>query len=203
MAGERLSDIAPPTAPQASLVSVKKPVLPFARFPGEDAVLGPEMKSTGEVMGRDLDFGRALAKAHLGSGEPLPASGAVFVSVRDDDKRAITFMAKKLVELGYRLVATRGTARFLRLNGVPCAEVFKVHEGRPHVVDLMENGEIQMVINTPLGRASEYDEKAIRERAVALGVPVVTTVAGALATVSGIEALRRGPLDVAALQEAP
>jgi carbamoyl-phosphate synthase large subunit len=159
------------------------------------------MKSTGEVMGRDLDFGRALAKAHLGSGEPLPAHGTVFLSLRDDDKRAITFMAKKLVELGYRLVATRGTARFLRLNGVPCDEVFKVHEGRPHVVDLMENGEIQLVINTPLGRRSEYDEKAIRERAIALGVPVITTVAGALAAVSGLEALARGPLGVTTLQE--
>uniref|UniRef100_A0A832I2W6 Carbamoyl phosphate synthase large chain n=1 Tax=Eiseniibacteriota bacterium TaxID=2212470 RepID=A0A832I2W6_UNCEI len=201
MAGERLSDIAPDTAPEPELVSVKKPVLPFARFPGEDALLGPEMKSTGEVMGRDLDFGRALAKAHLGSGEPLPASGRVFLSLRDDDKRAVTFMAKKLVELGYGLVATRGTARFLRRNGVPCAEVFKVHEGRPHVVDLMENGEIQLVVNTPLGRASEYDEKAIRERAVALGVPVITTVAGALAAVSGMEALSRGALEVTALQE--
>jgi carbamoyl-phosphate synthase large subunit len=201
MAGERLSDLAPPVPPEAMLVSVKKPVLPFSRFPGEDAVLGPEMKSTGEVMGRDLDFGRALAKAHLGSGEPLPARGTVFLSIRDDDKRAITFMAKKLVELGYGLVATRGTARFLALNGVPCREVFKVHEGRPHVVDLIENGEIQLVLNTPLGRASEHDEKAIRERAIALGVPVITTVAGALAAVSGMEALARGPLEVTALQE--
>jgi len=201
MAGERLADLVPPTAPEAELVSVKKPVLPFARFPGEDALLGPEMKSTGEVMGRDRDFGRALAKAHLGSGEPLPASGRVFISLRDDDKRAITFMAKKLVEMGYELVATRGTARFLRLNGVPCREVFKVHEGRPHAVDLIEAGEIQLVINTPGGRVSEYDEKAIRESAVSLGVPVITTVAGALAAVSGMEALKRGPLDVNALQE--
>ena len=201
MAGERLSDIASAEAPEPTLVCVKKPVLPFARFPGEDALLGPEMKSTGEVMGRDLDFGRALAKAHLGSGEPLPASGRVFLSLRDDDKRSITFMAKKLTELGYDLVATRGTARFLKLNGVPCAEVFKVHEGRPHVVDLMENGEIQLVINTPLGRRSEYDDRAIRERAVAMGVPVITTVAGALAAVSGMEALRRGTLEVSTLQE--
>jgi len=182
-------------------VCVKKPVLPFSRFPGEDTVLGPEMKSTGEVMGRDLDFGRALAKAHLGSGDPLPASGTVFLSVRDGDKRAITFMAKTLVDLGYGLVATRGTARFLARNGIPCREVFKVHEGRPHVVDLMEIGAIQLVLNTPLGRVSEYDEKAIRERAVALGVPVITTVAGALAAVSGMEAMRRGPLEVAPLQE--
>ncbi len=201
MAGERLRDIAPERAPEAPLVAVKKPVLPFSRFPGEDALLGPEMKSTGEVMGRDLDFGRALAKAHLGSGEPLPASGRVFLSLRDDDKRAITFMAKTLVELGYELVATRGTARFLRRNGIECREVFKVREGRPHAVDLIEAGEIQLVINTPLGRVSEYDEKAIRESAVALGVPVITTVAGALAAVSGMEALSRGPLEVSALQE--
>jgi carbamoyl-phosphate synthase large subunit len=200
MTGERLADIRTPE-PEVTMVSVKKPVLPFSRFPGEDALLGPEMKSTGEVMGRDLDFGRALAKAHLGSGEPLPTHGAVFLSVRDDDKRAITFMAKKLVELGYELVATRGTARFLRRNGIPTREVFKVHEGRPHVVDLMENGEIQLVLNTPLGRQTEYDEKAIRERAVALGIPVITTVAGAVAAVSGMEALTRGPLQVSSLQE--
>ncbi len=201
MVGERLADIRPAET-EPTMISVKKPVLPFSRFPGEDALLGPEMKSTGEVMGRDLDFGRALAKAHLGAGEALPASGNVLISVRDDDKRAITFMAKKLVELGYGLVATRGTARFLSRNGIPVREVFKVHEGRPHVADLIDNGEIQMVINTPLGRASEYDEQAIRERAVAMGVPVVTTLAGAQVTVAGLEAVRRGPLDVTSLQEA-
>jgi carbamoyl-phosphate synthase large subunit len=201
MSGERLADIAPATIPDPPLVSVKKPVLPFGRFPGEDALLGPEMKSTGEVMGRDQDFGRALAKAHLGSGDPLPSRGTVFLSLRDDDKRAITFMAKKLVELGYSLVATRGTARFLGRNGVPCREVFKVHEGRPNAADLIEAGEIQLVINTPLGRASGYDEQAIRGSAVTFGVPVITTVAGALAAVSGLEALARGPLEVSALQE--
>jgi carbamoyl-phosphate synthase large subunit len=200
MAGERLSDIRPAET-EPRMISVKKPVLPFSRFPGEDALLGPEMKSTGEVMGRDLDFGRALAKAHLGAGETLPLSGNVLLSVRDDDKRAITFMAKKLVELGYGLVATRGTARFLSRNGIPVREVFKVHEGRPHVADLIDNGEIQLVINTPLGRASEYDEQAIRERAVAMGVTVVTTLAGAQVMVAGLEAVRRGPLDVTSLQE--
>jgi carbamoyl-phosphate synthase large subunit len=202
MAGERLADFAPNEAPRSEMVSVKRPVLPFARFPGEDALLGPEMKSTGEVMGRDLDFGRALAKAHLGSGEPLPAAGTVFISVRDDDKRQVHFMAKELVDMGYALVATRGTAHFLRRNGIPCREVYKVHEGRPNVVDLMENGEIQLVINTPLGRTSEFDEKAIRSRAITLGVPVITTIAGAHAATSGLGAIRRGPLEVTALQEA-
>jgi carbamoyl-phosphate synthase large subunit len=201
MAGERLADIRPAET-EPRMISVKKPVLPFSRFPGEDALLGPEMKSTGEVMGRDMDFGRALAKAHLGAGEVLPDSGNVLLSVRDDDKRAITFMAKKLVELGYGLVATRGTARFLGRNGIPVREVFKVHEGRPHVADLIENGDIQLVVNTPLGRASEYDEQAIRERAVAMGVPVVTTLAGAQVTVAGLEAMRRGPLGAVSLQEA-
>jgi carbamoyl-phosphate synthase large subunit len=201
MAGERLAAIAPARAPESAMVSVKRPVLPFARFPGEDALLGPEMKSTGEVMGRDQDFGRALAKAHLGSGDPLPESGTVFISVRDHDKRSITFMAKQLADMGYDLVATRGTAQFLRRNDIPCRQVFKVHEGRPNVVDLMENGEIQLVINTPLGRVSEFDEKAIRARALTLGVPVITTIAGAHAAASGLAALRRGPLEVAALQE--
>ncbi len=201
MSGERLADVAPADVPDPVFVSVKKPVLPFNRFPGEDTLLGPEMKSTGEVMGRDRDFGRALAKAHLGSSEPLPESGTVFLSVRDDDKRSISFMAKTLVELGYGLVATRGTARFLARSGVPCREVFKVHEGRPNIVDLLDHGAIQLVLNTPLGRASEFDEKAIRERAVQIGVPVITTVAGALAAVAGMEAMRRGPLEVTALQE--
>jgi len=201
MAGERLLDIAPAEAPESRMVSVKKPVLPFGRFPGEDVLLGPEMKSTGEVMGRDLDFGRALAKAYLGSGDPLPPSGTVFLSLRDDDKRSVTFMAKKLVELGYQLVATRGTARFLELNGIPCQWVFKVHEGKPNAVDLIDSGGIQLVINTPLGRRSEFDERAIRERAISAGVPVITTMAGALAAVSGLEALSRGALDVTALQE--
>ena len=201
MAGERLADIAPSVAPEAELVSVKRPVLPFSRFPGEDSLLGHEMKSTGEVMGRDRSFGVALAKAYLGAGDSLPETGAVFLSMRDDDKRSITFMAKKLVELGYELVGTRGTARYLRRYGVPCREVFKVHEGRPHAVDLIEAGEIQLVINTPLGRASNYDEKAIRSSAVSLGVPVITTVAGAMAAVMGMEALKGGRLEVTALQE--
>jgi len=199
--GKTLAEIGVTKAPKPTFVSIKKPVLPFARFPGEDALLGPEMKSTGEVMGRDSDFGRAFAKAQLGSGEGLPTSGAAFLSVKDDDKRSIIFMAKRLADLGFRLLATRGTARFLKLNGLECEVVFKVHEGKPDVVDRIATGEVTLVINTPLGRDSQYDERAIRAAALRHGVPTVTTISGALAAISGIEALATGTLDVAALQE--
>jgi carbamoyl-phosphate synthase large subunit len=201
--GKTLKELGVTSAPEATSVSIKKPVLPFARFPGEDALLGPEMKSTGEVMGRDSDFGRAFAKAQLGSGEGLPTSGAAFLSVKDDDKRAVIFMAKRLNDLGFRLLATRGTARFLKLNGLACEVVFKVHEGKPDIVDRIAAGEVTLVINTPLGRESQYDERAIRAAALRHGVLTVTTVSGALAAISGIEAMKQGPLDVSALQEAP
>jgi carbamoyl-phosphate synthase large subunit len=200
-AGKTLDELGVTTAPKPVLVSIKKPVLPFARFPGEDAILGPEMKSTGEVMGMDTDFGRAFAKAQLGSGEGLPTGGAVFLSVKDDDKRAVIFMAKRLAELGFRLLATRGTARFLKLNGLACEVVLKVNEGKPDVVDLIATGEVTLVINTPLGRTSQYDESAIRAAALRHGVPTITTIAGALAAVSGIEAMLKGPLEVRTLQE--
>ncbi len=201
MAGRTLEELGVTEAPEPTLVSIKKPVLPFARFPGEDALLGPEMKSTGEVMGRDRDFGRAFAKAQLGSGEGLPTGGAVFLSLKDDDNRAATFMAKRLADLGFRLLATRGTARFLRLNGLECETVFKVNEGKPDIVDRIAGGEVTLIINTPLGRTSKYDERAIRQAALRHGVTTITTIAGALAAVSGIEALARGPLEVSALQE--
>ena len=199
--GRTLAELGVTAAPEPKLVSIKKPVLPFARFPGEDALLGPEMKSTGEVMGRDKDFGRAFAKAQLGSGETLPTGGAVFLSVKDDDKRAVIFMAKRLADLGFGLVATRGTARFLKLNGLDCETVFKVREGKPDVVDRIASGEITLVINTPLGRASQFDDRAIRAAALRHGVATVTTIAGALAAVSGIDAMTKGRLDVSALQE--
>jgi carbamoyl-phosphate synthase large subunit len=183
------------------LISVKKPVLPFDRFPGEDTVLGPEMKSTGEVMGTGADFGEAYAKAQEGAGEPLPREGTVFLSVRDGDKRAIVFLAKRLVDLGFRLVATRGTARFLGLNGLRAEPIYKVGEGRPSVVELIEQGEVQLVLNTPRGQKSKYDERAIRLAAVARGVPCVTTIPGAIAAVCGIEASASGAFPVRALQD--
>ena len=200
--GRTLEELHVTQAPEPTFVSIKKPVLPFARFPGEDALLGPEMKSTGEVMGRDSDFGRAFAKAQLGSGEGLPTSGAAFLSVKDDDKRSVIFMAKRLADLGFKLLATRGTTRFLKLNGLECDVVFKVHEGKPDIVDLIAAGEVTLVINTPLGRVSQYDERAIRAAALRHGVPTVTTISGALAAISGIEAMSKGRLDVGALQDA-
>ncbi len=183
------------------LISVKKPVLPFDRFPGQDTLLGPEMKSTGEVMGTGAHFGEAYAKAQAGAGEPLPVAGTVFLSVRDADKRAVVFLSKQLVALGFALVATEGTARFLTLNGVPVRSVAKVGEGKPDVVDLIGSGEVALVLNTPQGRKAKGDEKAIRLAAMEQGVPCVTTIPGAAAAVCGIEAIRSGAFEVRALQD--
>jgi carbamoyl-phosphate synthase large subunit len=201
MSGRTLAELGATAVPEPALVSVKKAVLPFNRFPGEDSLLGPEMKSTGEVMGRDADFGAAFAKAHAGAGEELPAGGTALLSLRDADKRGALFWAQRLAELGFRLLATRGTARFLALHGIACETVPKVNEGRPSVVDRIESGEVDLVINTPLGHASQYDEKAIRTAAVARGVTCVTTLQGAAAAVAGIAARRRGAPTVRALQE--
>jgi carbamoyl-phosphate synthase large subunit len=183
------------------LISVKKPVLPFDRFPGADSLLGPEMKSTGEVMGTGSHFGEAYAKAQEGAGEPLPTEGTVFLSVPDRDKRAIVFLAKQLVGMGFRILATTGTWRFLMLNGVPAQRVFKMGEGKPSVVDVITSGDIQLVLNTPLGQKSKHDERAIRLAAVARRVPCVTTIPGMLAAASGIEALRGEAFTVRALQD--
>jgi carbamoyl-phosphate synthase large subunit len=201
MSGRRLAELGATSMPVSEFLSVKKPVLPFDRFPGEDTLLGPEMKSTGEVMGRDRDFGHAFAKAYAGAGDALPESGTVLLSLRDEDKRGALLMARRLVDLGFRLLATRGTARFLDRNAVPCEMIFKVNEGEPNIVDRINRDGIQLIVNTPLGRASKYDERAIRAAAVAHGVPCVTTLAGALAALSGIEACRRGAPEIQPLQD--
>ena len=201
MVGRTLRELDATSPPTPAQVSVKNAVLPFERFPGEDTLLGPEMKSTGEVMGIGPDFGRAYAKAQLGSGEGLPLTGTVFLSVRDGDKRSITFLTKKLVELGFRIVATRGTARFLKMNGIVVEEVRKVIQPGPNILDLILTGEIHLVINTPQGGPSQHDDQAIRMAAVARGIPVVTTIAGAMAAVSGIEAMRQSGLSVMPLQD--
>ena len=203
MAGESLSDFAPIPAPKDH-VAVKEAVLPFARFPGVDTILGPEMRSTGEVMGLDRGFNRAFLKSQLGAGVTLPNDGAVFISVKDSDKTTILDSAKRLKQLGFSIVATDGTASFLIENGVETKRVNKVFEGRPHIVDLMKNGEISLVFNTTEGAQSLRDSFDIRATALNRKMPYYTTAAGAAAAVRAIENLRdeatSGGLDVAPLQ---
>jgi len=180
---------------------VKEAVFPFIKFPGVDVVLGPEMKSTGEVMGIDLHFPIAYFKAQEAAGNRLPLSGCVFVSVKDRDKPKVVNVVKKLKELGFRIVATRGTARFLQERGIEVDMVYKVHEGRPHVVDFMKNGYIDMVINTTYGGKARKDSYIIRRTALNYGIPYFTTIEGAQAAVLGIEALKKGEITVRSIQE--
>jgi carbamoyl-phosphate synthase large subunit len=175
---------------------VKTPVFPFMRFPGVDTILGPEMKSTGEVMGGAQTFGAAFAKAQLGAGQRLPDKGTVFISVNNDDKPRVVGIARDLHELGFQLVATRGTAAFLRAHGVESGIVFKINEGRPHVADEILNGRVQMVINTPLGRESFFDDKTVRRIAMLHGVPCITTLTAGAAAVSAIRAITSEGLTV-------
>jgi carbamoyl-phosphate synthase large subunit len=199
----------PPDAP----IAVKEAVLPFHRFrtadgSGVDSLLGPEMKSTGEVMGIDRDFGSAFAKSQTAAYGSLPAQGTVFVSVANRDKRSLVFPVKRLADLGFRVLATGGTAEMLRRNGIPCDEVRKHFEppqpGRPaaSAVDAIRAGEVDMVINTPYGNSGpRIDGYEIRSAAVAMSIPCVTTVQGASAAVQGIEAGIRGVIGVRSLQE--
>ena len=181
-------------------VAVKEAVFPFSRFPGVDLILGPEMKSTGEVMGLDVDFGRAFAKSQLGSGTNLPLTGRVFVSVRDQDKRALVEPCRQLVEMGFALVATDGTAQALIAHGLQVARINKVSDGRPHIVDLMLSGGVQLVFNTTEGAQAIADSFSLRRTALTNGIPYYTTVAGARAAVQAIKAVRAGNLEVAPLQ---
>jgi carbamoyl-phosphate synthase large subunit len=182
-------------------VFVKTPVFPFMRFPGVDTILGPEMKSTGEVMGGASAFGPAFAKAQLAAGHRLPSDGCAFLSVNNDDKPNVLPIARDLAALGFRVVATRGTAAFLRAHGVPADIVFKINEGRPHVADEILNGKIQLVVNTPLGRESFFDDRTVRRTATLHDVPCITTLTGAAAAVNAIKALKAEALTVRALQE--
>jgi carbamoyl-phosphate synthase large subunit len=181
-------------------IAVKEAVFPFARFPGVDIILGPEMKSTGEVMGIDHDFGTAFAKAQLAAGTILPMGGSVFISVRDGDKPALVDAAKRLIALGFEIVATSGTARFFEEHGIAVKRINKVMEGRPHVVDAMKNGDINLVFNTSEGAASIRDSFDLRRTALMNKIPYFTTMAGAKAAVRAIEALRAGSLAVTPLQ---
>jgi carbamoyl-phosphate synthase large subunit len=182
-------------------VFVKTPVFPFVRFPGVDTILGPEMKSTGEVMGGAANFGSAFAKAQLAVGQKLPESGTVFVSVNNDDKPNALPVVRDLQGLGFTIVATRGTAAYLRAHGVLVDVVYKVNEGRPNVADQVVNGKIHLIINTPLGRESFFDDRAVRRVAMMQGVACITTLTGASAAVSAIRSLRTQSLDVRALQD--
>jgi carbamoyl-phosphate synthase large subunit len=176
-------------------------VFPFAKFPGVDTLLGPEMKSTGEVMGLDKDFGKAFAKAQLGAGVNLPLSGKIFISVKDSDKPAAIEIARKLVAAGFSLIATGGTATVLEENGLHVERVNKVKEGRPHCVDAIMNGDIAMVFNTTFGMQSIADSYSIRRSALIYSVAYFTTVTGMDAAIDGIMAMQRESLDAVALQE--
>jgi carbamoyl-phosphate synthase large subunit len=201
MAGKTLAELGITTEVEITHTAVKEAVFPFNRFPGVDTILGPEMRSTGEVMGIDRDFGRAYAKSQIAAGQNLPRGGSVFVSVKDRDKRGIIMIARGLMDLDFQIVATHGTGKVLERNGVPARHVFKVGEGRPTVVDLIKNGEIQLLINTPSGKRPKGDEVAIRTAALQYNIPIVTTIPGAWATVEGIAALIKGAIDVRPIQE--
>ncbi|MDP3315757.1 MAG: carbamoyl phosphate synthase large subunit, partial [Devosia sp.] len=181
-------------------VAVKEAVFPFNRFTGVDTVLGPEMKSTGEVMGLDTDYPTAFAKSQLGAGSKVPREGTVFISVRDDDKPLILDFSRHLVEAGFKLVATSGTHKYLSENGIPATKVNKVLEGRPHIVDSMKNRGVQLVINTTDGAKSISDSRDIRRTALMGKIPYYTTIPGAVAAVQGIIAYRNGTLTVRPLQ---
>ena len=199
MAGETLKSMNL-KKPNPKHISVKEAVLPFARFPGVDTILGPEMRSTGEVMGLDENFGRAFAKSQIGAGVKLPTGGTVFISVKEGDKDLIEAPARDLLAMGFSIVATRGTARVLESKGIPVTVINKVLEGRPHVVDALKNGEINLVFNTTDGAQALTDSSSIRRAALTLKVPYYTTMAGAAAVTQAIQALRAGSLEVAPLQ---
>ena len=201
MLGRKLAEFHLPDELAVDRFYVKTPVFPFVKFPGVDPILGPEMRSTGEVMGVAENFGGAFLKAQQGAGLRLPRTGAVFISVNDQDKREVIELARQLHEMGFRLVATRGTGRRLEGAGLPCDLVYKVNEGRPNITDLVKSKQIDLIINTPLGRVSFYDERAIRRAAMQYAVPCITTLTGAKATVEAIRALRDEELEVRSLQD--
>jgi carbamoyl-phosphate synthase large subunit len=201
MAGHSLASLGLTSEPRVDHYFVKAPVFPFNRFPLEDTVLGPEMKSTGEVMGSSASFGEAYAKALLGAGVNLPRGGAAFISVNDNDKPQVVKLARALMDLGFNLVATEGTAEFLEARGIEASHVLKVHEGRPNVVDRMINHEVTLVINTPLGRHAFKDDTYIRRAALQYGIPCITTLSAAAACVEGIRSLKNEVGTVAALQD--
>ncbi len=202
MAGKTLLELGVTEEPHVDGFFVKEAVLPFKKLPGASALLGPEMRSTGEVMGISMEFGAAIAKAQMGAGNTLPTDGTVFISVNNSDKNELTLsIARDYIRLGFSMVATEGTSKFLRENNIECATVYKVNEGRPNVVDLIKNGEIQLVINTPLGEESRYDEYSIGWAAIEQKVSFTTTLSAAASAVKGIEQQILHGIEVKSLQE--
>ena len=207
MTGRKLREFLPEFIDQrkdldtGSCYYVKSPVFPWNKFPGVDTVLGPEMKSTGEVMGVADNFGEAFAKAQIAAGQKLPTQGTLFISVTDHDKPHVAEVARKFVDMGFKLVATAGTADVIEGAGMACDRVYKVKEGRPNVVDLIKGDRIQLIVNTPQGPDPFFDEKAIRRAAVTARIPTITTLAAARAAAEGIAALQRGEVNVKALQQ--
>jgi carbamoyl-phosphate synthase large subunit len=201
MIGRRLKDLGFTREAEPQHVSVKEAVFPFDRFPNVDILLGPEMKSTGEVMGIDYDFGSAFAKSQLAAGQKLPTEGAVFVSVKDADKDKVLPVVRKLHGLGFRILATRGTSQHLEQSAIPNQVIKKIAEGRPNAIDHIKNGAIQMVINTASGKKSSEGSGKIRRTVLRYGIPYSTTLAGAWAMVSAIETLKKEGLSVRSLQE--
>jgi carbamoyl-phosphate synthase large subunit len=207
MVGRKLKDLLPDQVASGVDLDtgahyfVKSPVFPWGKFPGVDTVLGPEMKSTGEVMGVADNYGEAFAKAQIAAGQMLPTKGTIFMSVNDSDKEAIASLGRTFVEMGFHIVATHGTAEVLERTGLQPERVYKVKEGRPNVVDLIKGERIQLIINTPHGQDTFFDEKAIRRAAVVARIPTITTVAAARAAAEGITALQQGKLSVYTLQE--
>lgn len=202
MLGKTLKELGFTSEKKINFVAVKESVFPFIRFPGSDAILGPEMRSTGEVMGIDSTFATAYAKSQIAAGQNLPVKGNVFISVKNQDKRNILFVAKKLADLGFGILATSGTADALRSNDIDVKVMPKLHEGRPNIIDMIKDNKIAMIINTPAGKATKDDEGKIRSQAIVYHIPLVTTISGAQASVSGIEnMIKNRRMSVTSLQE--
>ena len=200
MAGEKLVDFQLPEDIPVHGVAVKEAVFPFNKI-DVDPLLGPEMRSTGEAMGIDDSFGMAFAKAQISAGMPLPLEGSIVFTVHDRDKPTVVPIARRMHDLGFRLLASEGTARYLQTRGIPCKRIFKVNEGRPNMVDLMISGEVAMLVNTPLGMQSQYDDRAMRRAAISNGIPYVTTMSAADAAADAITALRNRRREVRSIQE--
>jgi carbamoyl-phosphate synthase large subunit len=201
MLGEKLTDMGFTEEIIPHYISVKEAVFPFTKFREFDPILGPEMRSTGEVMGVSASFGMAFAKAQLAADNRLPSKGTILLTVNDFDKDAVTPIARRFYEMGFKLLGTEGTARHLRGRGIPVSRVFKVHEGRPHGIDLILNGDVQMLINTPFGKHAQQDDYTLRQAAIAHGVAYTTTLSAASAACDAILSMRSRTPAVQSIQE--